>query len=389
MTTLDKKHKKIDSLQSIRASAFLGIFLCHTGFDNVRGLGAWGVSVFIILSGFLMSYNYCDKYIFNDQSIIASIHFGIGKILKLYPLHILTMLAMAIFLLVGNGKETLSTVLTKLILNVLLIQEWFPIQNREINGMSWFLCEVLFFYIVYPYIWKYINEKTKNIKNASLNIVISITIIFIIGLLSNIYCSQSITKWIIYYCPLTRFWEFFIGCNLGYIFLKLNYTYSSKNNLILCRTFSIALVILSNIIYCKYSAHRFGNYAYEYDRWWIYTLLFIISSSMLILTFATTCVGGGGRTEDTRHIVNYIYSFLQNVAVLSPYAFLIHTVVFRYLSIFYYHIPGTNGEQVYLEYGRYINMTVGFGITMLLSHYYNLIDKKYRGKVSFNDHRRC
>lgn len=52
--------KKLDSLQAVRALAFLGIFLSHTGIKYFGTTGTWGVSVFFVLSGFLMVYNYTN-----------------------------------------------------------------------------------------------------------------------------------------------------------------------------------------------------------------------------------------------------------------------------------------------------------------------------------------
>lgn len=52
--------KKIQSLQGLRAVAFIFILISHCGI-NFGGFGEWGVSVFFILSGFLMSYNYVGK----------------------------------------------------------------------------------------------------------------------------------------------------------------------------------------------------------------------------------------------------------------------------------------------------------------------------------------
>ena len=52
--------QKLISLQGVRGIAFLGVFLYHA---SIIETGPWGVSVFVILSGFLMTYNYYDKKI--------------------------------------------------------------------------------------------------------------------------------------------------------------------------------------------------------------------------------------------------------------------------------------------------------------------------------------
>lgn len=377
---IQTQNSKIEALQVVRCFSFLGVFLCHTGFDSMRSLGGWGVSVFIILSGFLMSFNYCDKNRFVDFSVKSNFLFGIKKIMKLYPLHLITMLTMVVFSFLGNGKEAVTTIFTKLVLNIMLLQEWFPIQNREINGMSWFLCEILFFYFLYPWIFNYMNNKMFTIKKARIWIIVSIFIMFMIGFCSkdlnvvksvgsNSIYVDDLRKWIIYYFPLVRFIEFFIGCNLGFIYLKTNYHYSSVLKMSFYRIVAIMLVILSNVIYCCYSAHRYVEDNNIIDQWWIYTFIFVISSCFLIYAFATKVQYHNKRKAIP--MLDFIKKIVLQIADLSPYAFLIHTVVFRYLSVFYYHIPGFNGDIFYYEYGRYFNLTIGFFITMILSYMYS------------------
>lgn len=50
--------RRLNSLQGLRAVAFMGVFLGHCGIGSGGGMG---VSVFLVLSGFLMIYNYYQK----------------------------------------------------------------------------------------------------------------------------------------------------------------------------------------------------------------------------------------------------------------------------------------------------------------------------------------
>ena len=50
--------KLISSLQGLRAVAFLSVVLSHCG---APWLGPWAISVFVALSGFLMTCNYYDR----------------------------------------------------------------------------------------------------------------------------------------------------------------------------------------------------------------------------------------------------------------------------------------------------------------------------------------
>ena len=84
--------KRIESLQALRTLAFLGIFFVHSGFFI-----SWsnlGVSVFYVMSGFLMIYTYGERAF--DITIKNNLVFSVNKIKKLYPLHIITMICAAI-----------------------------------------------------------------------------------------------------------------------------------------------------------------------------------------------------------------------------------------------------------------------------------------------------
>ncbi len=70
--------KRINGLQFLRLIAFLCIFFSHA-MRELSILGAAGVSVFIILSGFLMTYNYYDREI-----TVNPFKFAVRKIKLLY-----------------------------------------------------------------------------------------------------------------------------------------------------------------------------------------------------------------------------------------------------------------------------------------------------------------
>ena len=55
---LDKK-RKIESLQILRAIAFFEIFLGHCGIRIFTG--SFGVSIFVVLSGFCTALNYLES----------------------------------------------------------------------------------------------------------------------------------------------------------------------------------------------------------------------------------------------------------------------------------------------------------------------------------------
>lgn len=89
----------MNSLQTIRALAILGIFVSHSGIQMFEANGDWGVSVFLILSGFLMFYSYSDSDRISECGLKYSLKFGVHKIKRLYLLHIVTLISALPFLI--------------------------------------------------------------------------------------------------------------------------------------------------------------------------------------------------------------------------------------------------------------------------------------------------
>ena len=69
--------KRITSLQALRAIAFINIFISHCGVTMFFG-GAWGVSLFFVLSGFVMYYAYCERDL--GANLLSRIKFAYVKI---------------------------------------------------------------------------------------------------------------------------------------------------------------------------------------------------------------------------------------------------------------------------------------------------------------------
>ncbi len=84
--------KQIESLQILRAIAFLEIFLGHCGITFFTG--AFGVSIFIVLSGFCMALNYLPKADKISLSPVSNIKYALLKIKKLYGLHLVMLVRM-------------------------------------------------------------------------------------------------------------------------------------------------------------------------------------------------------------------------------------------------------------------------------------------------------
>ena len=144
-------NKKSDSLQALRAVACLRVFInhCYIG-DN----GPWPVSIFIVMSGFLLTSGRLAKgRAALSLSPLECLRFAWGKVRKLYPLYIITLLpilALDIFNAVSSSSG-FGVIIKELVLSVLLIQSWSPAHSMAFNGVAWYLSTTFFLYFCFPY----------------------------------------------------------------------------------------------------------------------------------------------------------------------------------------------------------------------------------------------
>lgn len=341
----------------------------HTHISFFNSAGRWGVSVFFILSGFVMVYSYYNKNRIQISSVTESVCFAFKKLKRLYLLHILCTLAMMLFYFIGDNTFSYINAAVKLFLNALYIQEWIPLDDRSPNIVSWFLCTILLGYTIFPLFLR-ILENNYSCSKAFFCIVLSVLVQFLLSYagcdfpverVENSIWDYDLTKWFDAFFPLSQIWEIIIGFNLGYLFLNRKCNFSAK-------TVSVMEVsgIVMSLLACYFTNKlilepNISKDAVELshpERWWTYSLIFIPCSMLLIYAFAMQS--------------GYLSKLLTNrftlyIAKISPYGFLIHTVVFRYLAPFYYRIPGYENGEFFLKYGSWCNLTLGIGISIVCS----------------------
>lgn len=97
---------KIDGIQALRGCYFLLIFISHSGafafLDSNSVWGAFGVSGFFVVSGFLSGY----KYIKRETLVRESAESLTRPLKKFYPVYFLSMIV-AVFVR-GGGVERLA-----------------------------------------------------------------------------------------------------------------------------------------------------------------------------------------------------------------------------------------------------------------------------------------
>ena len=187
--------------------------------------------------------------------------------------------------------------------------------------------------------------------------------------MESTWIRQDLTSWFVYYFPPVRAIDFAIGCNLGYCFAVNGSRKLTKKETTLLELLAILLIIVANI--CSINARFRTEYgvkppvnAYS-ELWWAYTIVFTISSCMIVWLFAKT-----ERGYISEYLVNRMTVYIGNI---SSVTFLIHSVVFRYIEVACNLLFGLD---FLFEYGKWIKLSLGFVLTIIAAQVWMAMTRK-------------
>lgn len=235
----------IRTLQSLRFVFIMLVVLSHYIGPSFDFGGECGVSFFFILSGFVLSIAYSEKI---SKELFNTKIFFHKQLIKIYPLHIITFIIM--FVLDIRLDKYCNPVAA--IANLLLLQSWVPADSFYFvaNSPSWFLCDILFFYLVFSSLNKYILC-ANNRKLFSISIVVLFLYICLMVVLPSYLVNP-----ILYANPLTRLLDFVIGIILYKLYISdkgiaLKEKLNTKSTLAvsIMELSLIFLVVITAIIY--------------------------------------------------------------------------------------------------------------------------------------------
>lgn len=216
--------KEILTLTSLRFVAAFYVFLFHIQLyipfishgEIARFLseGACGMSLFFILSGFVLGYRF-------DEGVSNYKNYAFNRFTRIYPAYFLAALVTIPWLISSlsfAGPNQSFRYLYVIVVDLFMFQAWIPqLFTTWNNGGSWSLSVEIFFYALFPFFISYF----KKLSNKQLGIAL-IVLYFSSALpgLSLLLFNPIPNNIMFYSLPIFRVSEFLIGVVCGLLFAR-------------------------------------------------------------------------------------------------------------------------------------------------------------------------
>jgi len=213
-----KDKKEILALTGLRFIAAFYVFVFHIHIrwpitdakflNNVFGQGAIGMSLFFILSGFILAYRYAD-----GRTPLKS--YFVNRFARIYPVYAVAAFVTLPWIGLSFGDGSISNIgkaiiqgILLVITNVFLIQAWFPqFFGYWNNGGSWSISVEAFCYVFLPFLLPLLIRLS--LKRLLLVVAASYALAILPGLVGFIF--PDAPRLVYYSMPIYRFPEFLIG----------------------------------------------------------------------------------------------------------------------------------------------------------------------------------
>jgi peptidoglycan/LPS O-acetylase OafA/YrhL len=208
----------IKSLTGMRFYAAMLVFVSHLYlynylfgithgpvYDFLNEIGWMGVSLFFVLSGFVLAINYMAP-----GKTITPGRFYIARLARVYPMFALTALLAVPIALFSHGLPGLYVSLP---LNLMLIHCFHPVACSSLNSPGWSLSSEAVFYLLFPALaGLFFHRVWRNVALALLACLCFTGLMNVATPASNFYAMASF--------PLNRVAEFILGMTAGHLYLR-------------------------------------------------------------------------------------------------------------------------------------------------------------------------
>ena len=319
------KAPELPALTGIRFFAASLVFLDHSatlpgetwsavGFFSHHGLGNFGVAVFFVLSGFILTYNYARWF----GSGINPGNYGRfiwDRLAKIYPLYLLTLLMAIPIELAGHHRDWSWGAL---VMQLTLLQCILPVDQlsatNHFNVPAWSISCEMFFYLLAPVlIWLGLS-----FKRLAFMVTLGWLAAFSLAVTAGIW-AMHVSAWPARFAP-ARAAEFIVGVVTAVCYLKGRIP--QTNTIRLCVAGGFILLVLSVIVPNPATCLRIG---------------FLSSPGAALLIYGLA-YGQGWLAQFLSH------RWLVLLGMASFAFYLIHDLIFRvFRGIFeHYHISASS-----------------------------------------------
>jgi peptidoglycan/LPS O-acetylase OafA/YrhL len=164
------RKSQLPALTGIRCFAALNLVFFHFADPHSFGPlspvvngGYISVSFFLLLSGFILTYNYADRA---KQGALTARSFWSARFSRLYPVYAFSLLLSAGTLALEIQAHTRFDFGLGLVLTPLLLQGWHPLLTNFWNTPAWTMSTEAFFYLVFP--WLITRRRPRQVRTILL-----------------------------------------------------------------------------------------------------------------------------------------------------------------------------------------------------------------------------
>jgi peptidoglycan/LPS O-acetylase OafA/YrhL len=226
-------------LTGLRFIAALLVVLFHVQRERPAGIPAWlwnivangyvGVSLFFVLSGFILAYT----YLHHDDDHIPLRAFWTARFARVYPVYLLGLLVSAQFFFEGVEKDSQNA---RMFIDfsfkyglppLALLQSWSPSWVSQWNSPGWSLSVEAFFYACFPFLGRFLLPRSQRTLATIIGVMWLCAIIPVLWYMhthtgnANITTSNDAIR-AIKFNPVYHLPEFILGIAAGRIFVRVD-----------------------------------------------------------------------------------------------------------------------------------------------------------------------
>jgi peptidoglycan/LPS O-acetylase OafA/YrhL len=151
-----RKPDRLNALTGLRTFAAINIVLFHFSnpqwfgiFAPVVNAGYASVSFFILLSGYVLAYNYAARA---RAGKLDTVRFWKARFTRLYPIYLLSLILAWRMVPQEYVSHSHGMFWTGMVLAPLLLQGWIPEISTFLNTPAWTMSAESFYYLLFPWL---------------------------------------------------------------------------------------------------------------------------------------------------------------------------------------------------------------------------------------------